>query len=266
MKIHRFIGDFDLSKKELEIDGEIAHQIIKVLKLKPSEKIELCDGKGIYAIAKITEIKKNTLFVKIDTLLRQGYEGQDSTKKVTLFCAILKKENFELVVQKTTECGVSKIVPIITNRTIKTGLNLERLQKIAKEASEQSGRGSVPEILEPVTFDESLKLVDKNITNIIFDGSGELFYEMPLEARRCRTEKIPSKEFSCISENNSTRTFNIFIGPEGGWTEEEIKKAKNLNFVIASLGSLTLRGETAAIIATYLVTNIKKATHINYNE
>lgn len=231
MKIHRFIGDFDLSKNELKIEGEIAHQIIKVLKLKLSEKIELCDGKDTYAIAEIVEIKKNRVLVKIDTLLRQGYEGQDSTKKVTLFCAILKKENFELVVQKTTECGVSKIVPIITNRTIKTGLNLERLQKIAKEASEQSGRGTVPEILEPINFSKAIEIAEGK--NILFDKSG-----------------------SEITKNYKLKTINLFIGPEGGWTDDEIKTVKSLNFKIASLGPLTLRGETAAVISTYLAVNL----------
>ncbi|MEI6580694.1 MAG: RsmE family RNA methyltransferase [bacterium] len=258
MKIHRFIGNFDLSKKELEIkDKEIVNQIKNVLRLKVGEAIELCDGKSISTIVDIVEIKKDKVLVKITSLLHKDYEGQHSTKKVHLFCAVLKKENFELVVQKTTECGVSKIVPIISERTIKTGLNIERLRKIAKEASEQSGRINIPEILEPISYKESLELSEKNNTNILFDGSGELFYKMPWEARRSRTEKIPSKEFSCILEDNSPRTYNIFIGPEGGWTEREIAEAKNLNFKIASLGPLTLRGETAAIIATYLISNLK---------
>ena len=199
MKIHKFIGDFELSEKELQItDKEIVNQMKNVLRLKEGEIIELCDGKNISAIAEIVEIKKNTILVKINILLRQDYKEQNNAKKVTLFCAVLKKENFETVVQKTTECGVSKIIPIITDRTIKTGLNLERLQKIAKEAAEQSGRSNIPEISKPITFKESIKLADENYTNILFDGSGELFYEMPWETRRSRTEKIPSKEFSCI--------------------------------------------------------------------
>ncbi|MFA6274259.1 MAG: RsmE family RNA methyltransferase, partial [Candidatus Paceibacterota bacterium] len=131
MKIHRFIDNFDLSKKELEITGEIAHQIIKVLKLKIGEKIELSDGKGSVALAEIVKLNKNIVVVKIIAPLHQDFAEQNSTKKVNLFCAILKKENFELVVQKTTECGIDKIIPIITSRTIKTGLNLERLKKIA---------------------------------------------------------------------------------------------------------------------------------------
>ena len=217
-KIHRFISDFDLSKKELEIEGEIAHQIIKVLKLKLGEKIELCNEKHISAMADICKIEKIIQDTKKET-------------EITLFCSILKKENFEMVVQKTTEIGISKIIPIITSRTIKTGLNLERLKKITKEASEQSGRVIVPEISEPNEFANVIEIAKGE--NILFDKSGSNF-----------------------TINDKLKPINLFIGPEGGWTEREIEIAKNHNFKIATLGSLTLRGETAAIISTYLAVNI----------
>ena len=224
MKIHRFIGDFDLSKKELEIAGEEAQQMIKVLKLKAGEKIDLSDGKGTSAIAHITEIAGKKLKAEIE----QVETAKEPNKQISLYCAVLKKENFELVVQKATECGVSKIIPIITSRTIKTGLNTERLRKIAKEASEQSGRNTIPEINEIENF-EPKKHQKEN--NYIFDISGE---------------KI---------NNFEKENINIWIGPEGGWTDEEIRVCQAHNFKIASLGTLTLRGETAAIISTYLVSN-----------
>jgi len=253
-KIHRFIDNFDLSKKELKINGEIAHQIIKVLKLKNGEKIELGNGKGVVAFGKIKEIEKETVTVEIEKIIEEK-----ENKKVILFCSIFKKENFEIVVQKTTECGVLKIVPLITSRTIKTGLNLERLRKIAKEASEQSGRSSVPEIMEPITFEESLKLQKENDLNIIFDASGELSFKTTWECDGTSTRNFSAEKYPCVLKDNSPLIYtNIFIwiGPEGGWTEQEIEKAKNSNLKIVSLGSLTLRGETAAIIATYLASNL----------
>ena len=228
MKIHRFIDNFDLNKKEIEITGEIAHQIIKVLKLKVGEKIELSDGKGISAIAEITKIDKKSVIVKTQEIFTTQ---QGCVNKVILFCCILKKENFELVVQKATECGVSEIVPIISARTIKTGLNLERLQKIAKEASEQSGRAIVPEIAEPIAFAKAIEVAEGG--SILFDMSGSKF-----------------------NSNNKSENKNLFIGPEGGWTEEEIKKAREAGFQISSLGTNTLRAETAAIVATYLISNL----------
>lgn len=239
MKIHRFIDNFDLSGKELEITGEIAKQMAIVLKLKIGEEIELCDGKGISAIAEIIEINKKRVLV----LLRSAsFADQNSTKQVNLFCAVLKKENFELIVQKATECGAVKIIPIITTRTIKTGLNLKRLEKIAKEASEQSGRNTIPEISEPIKFEESFKMLEKDDLNILFDKKGKLLFE---------------KSNSKFTNDDKLKTNNLFIGPEGGWTPEEISKAEENNFQIASLGPLTLRGETAAIIATYLISNLK---------
>lgn len=229
-KIHRFIDkNFDLNKSEIEITGEIAHQIIKVLKFEIGEKIELSDGKGAVGFGKVKNLNKNSVLVEIEKV-----EKLEENKKTTLFCAVLKKENFELVVQKATECGISKIVPVITDRTIKTGLKLDRLEKIAKEASEQSGRSIIPEISEPVSFEKSLELIKKEDLNILFDISGEKFSE--------------------IIKNNFEKA-NIFIGPEGGWTENEIEKVKNLNFKIASLGRLTLRAETAAIISSFLISN-----------
>lgn len=226
MKIHRFIDNFDLSGNEVEITGEIAHQMAKVLKLEIGEQVELCDGKGLNALGKIKTLSKNSAVVEIDKITKES----PAQKSVTLFCAVLKKENFELVVQKATECGVSKIIPIITTRTIKMGLNIERLQKIAREACEQSGRNFLPEISAPVTFDESLEVAKENDINIIFDSSGELMSRLNLDI--------------------GMQKIGIFIGPEGGWTPEEIKKATE--FSVASLGSNILRAETAAIIATYL--------------
>ncbi|MFZ2072349.1 MAG: RsmE family RNA methyltransferase [Minisyncoccia bacterium] len=252
MKIHRFIDNFDLSQKELELSGDIAHQIIKVLKLKIGEKLELGDGKVTIAFGEIKEIGKKNVIVKIINVKKED----SNSKKVSLFCAVLKKENFELVVQKTTEVGVSKIVPIISARTIKTGLNLERLQKIAKEASEQSGRISIPEILEPISFEKSLELCKRDEMNILFDGSGkESLLEKHCAGRRPEHSNSSADEYARFSNNDSL--YNIFIGPEGGWTEEEIKKARGADFKIMNLGNLTLRGETAAIISSYLAVNLK---------
>lgn len=230
MKIHRFIDNFDLSGKEVEITGEIAHQMAKVLKLEIGEQVELCDGKGINAQGKITKLSKNSTIVEIEKITKET----TAQKSVMLFCAVLKKENFELVVQKATECGIQKIIPIITTRTVKTGLNMERLQKITKEACEQSGRSYVPEICEPISFEESLENTKTNDINIIFDASGEDFKNIKIESKK----------------------IGIFIGPEGGWTPEEIKKATENNFSVASLGRNILRGETAAIIASYLARSL----------
>jgi len=225
MKLHRFIGDFTLSLGTFSIkDIEIVKQIRNVLKLEVGEPILLGDGRGHEARASITALFSDHITCTIEEIL----EKKDTEKNVSLYLAILKKDNFELAIQKATECGVSTIIPIITERTIKTGLNTERLEKIIKEASEQSGRSLVPTLLPSMDFKQALIHGEKNEEKIVFHLVEETY--------------LPKKE----SKNTA-----LFIGPEGGFTEKEITHAKEQGYTIASLGNLTLRGETAAIIATY---------------
>jgi 16S rRNA (uracil1498-N3)-methyltransferase len=227
---NRFIGDFNLDKKEIFVsDFKFYNQLKNVLRLKAKDKIIICDGKGKEAQAQIKSISKDKIVLQIE----KAYLPQrDPQMKVVLYCAVLKRENFELVVQKATEIGVSKVVPIITKRTVKLSLKMERLLKIAKEAAEQSGRVFLPEIAGPVLFDENLlkNTVSENKVNYLFDINGK--------------DNLLNKD--CFSAG-------VFIGPEGGWDNSEIDLAVNFGFKIISLGSLTLRAETAALIASFKV-------------
>lgn len=230
MRLNRFIGDFDLSQKEVEIaNPENIKQIKTVLRLKAGDKIVLSDGKGMEAEITLDFLSANKITGTInkDTPARTPLA---ETRKVSLYLAILKKENFELAVQKAVECGVSKIIPVITERTIKTGLNTTRLEKIIIEACEQSGR-SIVSTLSPIL----------NFQDAIAEATGEkvIFH-------------FVYQEYHADKNANSV---SIFVGPEGGFTEKEIELAKNSGFAVASLGDLTLRGETAAIIGTYRAVN-----------
>ncbi|MFN4181072.1 MAG: RsmE family RNA methyltransferase [Candidatus Paceibacteria bacterium] len=225
MKIHRFIGDFDFNHPEIRItDTEIIKQIRNVLKLEPGETLILSDGKGTSAEIIIETIQKSAV---LGVVLSKKIESSKGPE-VTLYLAILKKENFELAVQKATEVGVHEVIPIITERTIKTGLNMGRLQKITKEASEQSGRSLIPTIGNIMTYEEALEAGAKKESKTVFH--------------------LSEKDFSPAKEAMS---HSIFIGPEGGFTDREIALARTHGYDIASLGALTLRGETAAIVATY---------------
>ena len=235
MKLHRFIGDYNLSKKEVKITNlENIKQIKNVLRLKKGEKIILSDGKGQEAEVSLDLISTNKITGVINNIpARTTLAG---IRRVNLYLAILKKENFELAVQKTVEVGVYRIIPIITERTIKTGLNFPRLEKIIIEASEQSGR-SVVSILSPIlNFKEALIDGANSEEKVIFHPTGIIY--------------TPSTS-SGPSANKNAENISIFIGPEGGFTEKEIEEAKKAGYTVASLGSLVLRGETAAIIATY---------------
>lgn len=233
MKIHRFIGDFDLSQEEVKIfDSEFLNQTRNVLKLKKGEQIILGDGKLNEATVEIKELDKEFLSGKV--LKKEKNQNEPETYSV-LYCSILKRENFELVVQKVVEVGIKEISPIITKRTVKLNLRADRLDKIIKEAAEQSGRGIVPVLREPVSFEKAVEGARQNNMNLFFDKSGTGLKNLKFER---------------------PKTCGVWVGSEGGWDENELELAKENNFKIISLGKLTLRAETAAIITSFLANNL----------
>lgn len=227
MKIHRFILEIDINQKHISInDEEFVNQIRNVLRFKKDDQIILCDGKGSEATAIITSAGKDAVEVEISSIVKNENEPE---KHVVLYCAILKKENFELVIQKAVEVGVKEIVPLLTKRTVKLDLKYDRLQKIIKEAAEQSGRGVVPTLHQAQELEAALQNAKNNSANFFFDQSGEVL-------------KKPE---------DSHKSIGIFIGPEGGWEDSEIELAKKHQCKIVTLGNLTLRAETAAIVASF---------------
>jgi 16S rRNA (uracil1498-N3)-methyltransferase len=226
-KIHRFIGNFDLTADRLLIrEPGLVHQIRDVLKLHKNEQIILANGRGREAVAEVMAIDK----AAVEVAVGEAGESNEPKRRVTLYCAILKNENFEYAVEKAVETGVTKIVPLLTAHTVKLGLNLDRLTKIAQEAAEQCGRAIVPLVTAPVKFATALKEARENDINYFFDENGEEFI---------RTKSL-------------SETVGVWIGPEGGWEKFEIEAAYTAGLTVASLGMLILRAETAATVAVYL--------------
>lgn len=235
MRLHRFIGNFELSKLNFKVkDEELLGQISNVLRLIKGEEVVLADGKLNEARTRIAEMGRD--FIEFEVLERWQNKNEPELD-VILYCAILKKENFELVVQKATEIGVKEIVPITTGRTIKLNIRQDRLEKIIKEAAEQSGRGILPVLHTPIDLEKAVVNVDKTSLNLFFDQSG-----LDLNSL-----KLGSTNYKLVT---------IFIGPEGGWSPGELKTAETANFQITSLGKTTLRAETAAIVGSYLAIDI----------
>ena len=229
MRLHRFIGNFDLSKKAVEItDPKITKQIKAVLRLSTGDKIILADGQGREAEATITLATSNSVTASVEKVA----EKENAPGKVNLYFSIIKKGNFELGLQKAVEAGVSSITPIVTERTVKTGLNFERLEKIIREASEQSGRTVLPRLYPISNFEDALIAGKNNERRMIFHPAGSLYK--------------PSKDLDSVS---------IFIGPEGGFTDKEIGRAEENGYAAYSLGPLIMRAETAAMITTYRTVN-----------
>lgn len=229
MKKHHFIYPITLQIGMQVIENtKIVHQIYSVLKMQAGEKIVLCNGAGYESEAVILETSKKQIRVDIKSVLKSP---EQTDRNVVLYCAILKRENFELVVQKATEIAVNAIVPMLTHRTVKTKINESRMAKIIEEAVEQSERSVVPKLGEPMLFGEALRNARAKGDVLFFDISGEA---------KCEIETSPG------------RTISVFIGPEGGWTDEEVQLAKDAGCKIVSLGKTILRAETAAIISSYL--------------
>lgn len=207
-------------------------QIVSVLRLKKGERIMLGDGHGTEAEAVIVATQPMLIVdVSIPRVMPKP------ARHIALYCAILKKENFEWVVQKATEVGADEIVPLYTSRTVKQGLKIERLHAIAREASEQCGRAYLPQVREAVSFDTAL--------------AASLAHGMTIIARK------DGNTFAALAPHiKKAKSVGLFIGPEGGWDAYEQDAAKVKGALALSLGNYTLRAETAAVVTTYLVTSL----------
>ncbi|MEI6480515.1 MAG: RsmE family RNA methyltransferase [bacterium] len=225
MKLQRFFVEEKLSLgKEITIkDVDFVHQVLKVFRKRTGDQIVLLDNSGFEFLSTITVLGKKELTV----LIEEESEVENKPKiEVTLFASLIKKDKFEWVLEKCTELGVSHFVPVISERSEKKDLNIDRAQKILKEASEQSERGVMPTICEPLSLSEALYGVD--FTVLVFHLLGE---------------KFDAEKTTDVSR------IGILVGPEGGWGEKDLEIFKKNNIQLVTLGSQVLRAETASIAA-----------------
>ena len=229
MRLHRFYINQKIQGGKLRIeDSELLNQWARVFRLTAGDKAIIFDGSGFEYEAEFELLTRKEAILII---IGEKKEIARSEIELHVFQSIIKKDNFELVVQKCTELGVSAFHPIISERSEKKDLNIERLVKIATEASEQSGRGEVPEIFEPT----ELSFAVKN-----FEGK---IFAFDFEAKNI-SEKI--------SNLKNSKKLGIFIGPEGGWGESDLKIFGDNKVEVFSLGKQVLRAETASIVASTL--------------
>lgn len=227
MKLHRFFieeklpdgGVIDVYQKEL------LHQWYTVLRLRvQNEPVLLCDNSGKEFVGRFISLTSRKATIQIV----QAVTGKNIPRHdMTLFQSIVKKENFELIAEKATELGVTALVPLLADRSEKKNIPEERVRKIMKEASEQSGRATLPLLLPIASFVEGLH--NHKGQAIALDPTGE----------KVKSE-APGKIFS------------LFIGPEGGWSDRELVAFRENNIPVVSMGTQILRAETAAIAALSL--------------
>ncbi|MEK7227845.1 MAG: RsmE family RNA methyltransferase [Patescibacteria group bacterium] len=222
-KLHRFLLKETPSGDSISItDTEIVHLMSHVLKLNAGEICVLfASGSDDYE-CKITEISKKTVSLSVVGKNKK----QIVPKNITACISITKRDNFELVVQKLTELGVQNIVPILSDRTIKQSLRLDRLQKISDEALELSGGSDRVNITLPLSLKEALE-VHKSKEQYYFDIDGESY------------------------KKTEVSDLVFYIGPEGGWSDSDKEIFNKYNAKSCKLGNTVLRAETAAIVAAY---------------
>ncbi|MBA3550732.1 16S rRNA (uracil(1498)-N(3))-methyltransferase [Patescibacteria group bacterium] len=240
MRLHRFFIEEHLrNKKDFTLyDTDIIHQLKDVFRLRQGDQLILLDNTGFEYIAEIVVLAKGKGEIKIiDTSAALNIPE----KEVWLFASLIKKDNYEWILEKCTELGVSHFVPMLSDRTEKKDLNIERAHKIIKEASEQSGRGVMPTIHDVRDFKDALTHAqEQNMKFLAFHVGGEHFDKEKVLNRKSTLEK----SLGIPQEKNA---YGIFVGPEGGWSDKEVNLFKEHGVLVYSLGKQVLRTETAAI-------------------
>lgn len=230
-----FVNAQNISEKQIIIDGENVNHIKNVLRLQIGDEIIINDRQGHDYKCIINAIEQGTIIALIDSVTHSLSEPQ---VEVILFQSLIKGEKMDWVIQKAVEIGVTKIIPICTTRCVvkienpkKTISKVERWNKIAESAAKQSGRGVVPEVFAPITFLEGLNYAQQNDLCALIPYEKE--YEVGIRK---------------VLNSTEAKSFGIFIGPEGGFTEQEIQEALHQGVHSVSLGNRILRSETASLV------------------
>ena len=218
------------------ISGEDAKHISLSLRSKPGESFTVCDEEGTEYDCVVSEITKNEVYLDVVSL--QACKSEPSVS-VTLYQALAKSDKFESIIQKSVELGVTKIVPVLTERCISrpddssAAKKLERWRKIAKEAAMQSGRGILPEIAQVVSFAQALEHMKKDDC---FFVCYEDFSHTPL-----------TKVVNEARSKGEIKTLSFGVGPEGGISDKEAQLCRDCSVPLAGLGPRILRTETAPL-------------------
>jgi 16S rRNA (uracil1498-N3)-methyltransferase len=217
------------------IEGDAANHITRVLRLRPGDPLTLFDGRGGEHSARVEGFRKGAVLVEVGELAATAVE---SPLSLTLAQGVSRGERMDWVVQKATELGVSRIIPVMTERSV-VKLDAQQAQRkrlhwqgIAIAACEQSGRDRVPEIDSPLGLAEFLGAVATRATRVLLSPAGAL-----------GIADLPRPEGGVV----------VLIGPEGGLAEAEQRAAVAAGFVGVRLGPRVLRTETAAVAALTLL-------------
>jgi 16S rRNA (uracil1498-N3)-methyltransferase len=230
----QFAGD------RVELSLEESRHLRDVLRLAAGEEAAVFDGEGREFRCTISETGRAKHPAILQVTGEIAPKAPESSLDLTLAIALLKGEKFDLVIQKATELGVDKIIPLLTLRTdVKVKADdvhkkLERWQRIALEAVKQCGRAKIPEIAAPISFAQMFE-----------STTGQRIFFAEMGGRKL--DALPEALGGEIT---------AIVGPEGGWDESELAVARERNCHLITLGGRILRAETAGIVVCALLQNI----------
>jgi 16S rRNA (uracil1498-N3)-methyltransferase len=228
--IENVSGDF------ITICGQDAAHITKSLRMKVGENLTVCGGQGLDFICEIAEISENLVQLRV---VQTVTTDSEPSVKITLYQGYPKGDKLELIIEKSIELGVNKIVPVLMQRSVsrpdaKSAVKKhERHQKLALSAAKQCGRGIIPQVEQMINFSQMTARLPQHQA-VIF------FYECGGESLSSVISKVTAENLIDIA---------IVIGPEGGFDTNEAELLRNSGALTATLGKRILRTETAPIAA-----------------
>src|ERR1041385_3590933 len=230
---------FERRLESVTLSGDEAKHLREVLRLKVGDEASVFDGEGREFVGRIVESRRESARIAIDGEVPPA--RPESPLKLTLALSLLKGEKFDLAVQKTTELGIKRIIPIVSKladirlrEDVDVAKRVARWQRISLEAAKQSGRAFVPVIEAPQPFSS---LVQEN------KSPGVLFSERDGQPLHLALETISANNQGVVA----------LVGSEGGWVDEELQQARDAGWSIVTLGGRILRAETAAVAITALL-------------
>ena len=226
-----YVSPSQISEDTICISESERHHLLNVLRLKAGDQVEVFDGMGNYYIASLCNTRTSPLQAKV---LQHQFHPH-TPPYITLFQALPKFDKMDIVVQKTTEIGVNQIAPLICQRSIPKSVVPEkrtaRWQRIADEAAKQCKRPHFAHVFTPQRLEECLGIAD-HLDLLILLWEGE---------KRQRLKEV-------LCNHGRAKSVGLFVGPEGGFTDDEVKLALQNGCLSATLGDNILRTETAAIV------------------
>jgi 16S rRNA (uracil1498-N3)-methyltransferase len=223
VRLHRFYTGSLKLEHYIELDDKrLLDQWRKVLRFRPGQEVVLFDDQGHERLYGLNELDTDSAKLELIT----EFVAKEPTREVYLFWSLLKKDKNDWVLQKATELGASHFIPLLAERSEKTGFNSERALKIAIEAAEQCGRSDIPSIREPMLLQTALHE---------FAGKLPMFV--------CEQHELTKAKTPNYQETG------VLIGPEGGWSDAEKQLFMTQEVGRLQLSDFTLRAETASVVA-----------------